>query len=139
LVVTGIRAAESKNRARRKMTELCYRDSTKRYLHPIIDWLDEDVWEFIRLHNLPYCKLYDEGWKRIGCLFCPMRSSKLRLAETKRYPKYAIAFERAFERLYKKRGGRDAFSRWNSGKEMFRWWLTNEEKKDTEQIMIFER
>jgi len=41
---------------------------------PIFDWTDEDVWAYIRDRNLPYCSLYDEGFKRLGCIGCPMAS-----------------------------------------------------------------
>ena len=44
LVVTGIRWAESKNRSKRKMVERCFTDGTKTYLHPILEWSEEDVW-----------------------------------------------------------------------------------------------
>ena len=45
----------------RRMVEMCYR-THKTLVNPIIDWTDEDVWEFIRLCNVPYCELYDCGF-----------------------------------------------------------------------------
>lgn len=74
-VVTGVRHAESAKRAKRQMTETCTRHKTRRYLHPIIDWSDADVWEYIRTYNVPYCKLYDEGKKRLGCIMCPYQGT----------------------------------------------------------------
>jgi phosphoadenosine phosphosulfate reductase len=47
VVVTGVRWAESARRSKRAMVESCYRKG-KRYVHPIIDWADDDVWEFHR-------------------------------------------------------------------------------------------
>ena len=70
VVLTGIRAEESRKRAQRGMVEQCYKLS-KYYIHPIIDWLKEDVWQFIRQEELSYCSLYDEGFKRLGCVMCP--------------------------------------------------------------------
>ena len=136
LVVTGVRAAESAARRRRAMFEQCFKDRHKRYLHVIIDWTDDDVWQFIREQELPYCKLYDEGWKRIGCLFCPM-AGKMRKTEAERYPRYVHAYIRAFEKLYAT--GRESMKRWDSGAEMFWWWL-NEDRKgdDPDQLMMFE-
>ena len=50
-----------------EMIHLCPTKS-KKILNPIIDWTDDEVWEYIKSNNIPYCKLYDEGFKRIGCL-----------------------------------------------------------------------
>ena len=139
-VVTGIRAAESPKRARRKMVESCYKDTTKMYVNPIIDWTDNDVWEFIRQYNIPYCKLYDEGFKRIGCLFCPMAGSQ-RMIEYKRYPKIADAWIRAFEKIHakKKSEGKASVDRWANGKDMFMWWIReNRESYNKDQLVLFE-
>ena len=75
LVLTGIRHQESYKRSKRKMVEVCYKNPSKKYLHPIIDWSDKDVWEFIKQQELKYCCLYDEGYKRIGCVMCPMQGT----------------------------------------------------------------
>ncbi len=140
LVMTGVRAAESSARRRRAMVEHCFKDRHKKYLHVIIDWSDDEVWQFIGEQELPYCKLYDEGWKRIGCLMCPM-ASKQRLKAAKRYPWYVKRFIKAFEELYanRKTQGKTSVDRWQSGEEMFWWWL-NEDRKaaDPDQLMMFE-
>ena len=141
-VVTGIRSAESHKRAGRKMVEFCYKDTAgKRYLNIIKSWTDQDVWEFHEKYAIPYCKLYDEGWKRIGCLFCPM-AGKRRLIEAERFPKYRKLFEKAFEKMYqdKKEKGLTSCDRWKDGKEMFEWWI-NEDRKGQEspdQTVMFE-
>ena len=135
-VVTGIRTAESNQRRNRKVVEHCYKDTTKHYVNPIIDWTDEQVWQYIRENKLPYCSLYDEGWKRIGCLFCPM-AGKMRSVAAERYPRYVKAFIRAFEKLHTT--GRDSMKRWKSGEEMFWWWLKEDRKRaEPDQLMIFE-
>lgn len=53
------------------MFKFCH-EKSKRLLNPIIDWTTEEVWEFIHEYEIPYCKLYDEGMQRIGCIGCPM-------------------------------------------------------------------
>lgn len=140
LVITGIRKAESNKRAGRQMVESCYKDDTKQYLNIIINWKDEDVWEFIRNRKLSYCRLYDEGFKRIGCVFCPM-ASKQRLIEVERYPGFVKAFIWAFEELYKrkKEAGKTSVDRWKNGKEMFEWWINeNRTKEEPDQYVLFE-
>ena len=140
MVVTGIRAAESHKRAGRKFVELCYKGTGKRYLNPILKWTEDDVWQFIDERNLPYCKLYDEGWKRIGCLFCPNAGTKHRIMETKKYPGYTKLFIEAFNRLYKDRKdkGLHGFDRWKSGEEAFWWWIREPDKEDPDQRVMFE-
>ena len=49
----------------RKMMENCQLKG-KRVINPIVDWEDEDVREYIKSRNIEYCKLYDEGCKRLG-------------------------------------------------------------------------
>lgn len=71
-------------------------------LNPIIDWTTEEVWEFIHRYNIPYCKLYDEGFERLGCIGCPMASPKMRLKEFERYPKIKEAYIKAFDRMIRK-------------------------------------
>ena len=139
-VITGIRWAESNQRANRKSVEHCIKDKSKIYINPIIDWKDENVWDFIKSYKLPYCKLYDEGWKRIGCLLCPMAGGH-RLVEAERYPKYTRAFQNAFIKLYNKRKieGKESVNRWKDGKEMFDWWLNEDRIADNpDQLTLFE-
>lgn len=55
-------------------------------ISPIINWTDDDVWEFLNACNVPHCKLYDEGFKRIGCILCPMSNPRQKRIEIARYP-----------------------------------------------------
>lgn len=139
LIVTGIRRDESNQRKNRKMVEPCFKDSTKRYLNAIIDWTDEDIWEFIRKYDLPYCELYDQGWKRVGCLFCPMNYH--RKTHVEMYPKFVNAFILSFQKYldYCKRRNLTASKRFKTGEEMFWWWI-NERKtsKVPDQGVMFE-
>jgi phosphoadenosine phosphosulfate reductase len=139
-VITGVRRVESNNRKNRRSIEICRNDSTKIFVNPIIEWDDSDVWKFIKSSNLPYCKLYDEGWKRIGCLFCPFASVKERKMHAERYPKIRDMFIRASEKryLYMKENNITAYLRWQSGEEMFWRWMSNQGSKRNEQCTIFE-
>lgn len=134
-LLTGIRWAESSNRGKRKLVESCYKDSTKTYVNPIIDWSENEVWEFIRSHKIQYCELYDQGFKRIGCLFCPMSYYKRRLEECSRYPKYVKVFINSFEKLYQLRReqGNNSVNQWESGEKMFWWWINSISTKTEEQ------
>ena len=37
---------------------------------PLSFWTDADIWEYIRTYDIPYCKIYDMGYVRTGCIFC---------------------------------------------------------------------
>lgn len=53
---------------------------------PIIDWTEKDVWDFLNGMEIEHCELYDMGYKRIGCILCPMSSLKQRKKEEKMFP-----------------------------------------------------
>jgi len=39
-------------------------------VNPLVDWTHEDVWTYIREHNVPYNALHDRGYPSIGCGPC---------------------------------------------------------------------
>lgn len=105
----------------RKLFENC-RLKGKRMVNPIIDWLDEDVWEFIRTERLPYCNLYDEGFQRLGCIGCPMAGTN-RKREFDRYPSYYNSYLKAFEKMLAARKESGMATAWRSAEEVMRWWM----------------
>ena len=64
----------------------CIRGKESLLISPIIDWTDDEVWEFLGALGVEHCELYDEGWRRIGCIGCPMSSHKQKMIENARYP-----------------------------------------------------
>lgn len=83
----------------RKMVEQCYQKN-KTTINPIIDWEEEDVWEFIKeVAKVPYCELYDQGYTRLGCIGCPLQGRDGMLADFERYPKYKNLYIMAFDRM----------------------------------------
>lgn len=98
---------------------------------------DEDVWEFIKTYNIPYCDLYDKGYKRLGCIGCPMNTTAE--AELERYPKYKQNYIRAFDRMLEM--FEEKPENWTDGKAVMDWWLGKKTKpKELEgQINIFEQ
>lgn len=137
-VMTGIRWEESPNRAKRSMADFCTK-VRKWYVHPILDWMEEDVWEFIRLENLPYCHLYDEGFTRLGCIMCPMGNTRQMERDAERWPKYYQAYLRAFDRMLQRRVEiNNPFRLGSTAQEVMDWWIYG--KKDgvpEEQIPMF--
>ena len=39
-------------------------------INPLIDWTTEDVWDYIKQHNILYSPLHDRGFPSIGCFPC---------------------------------------------------------------------
>ncbi len=39
-------------------------------ISPLFDWSEDDVWQYIRRHDVPYNALYDRGFRSIGCAPC---------------------------------------------------------------------
>jgi len=131
VVVTGIRAKESNSRRKRGMVESCYKHPGKSYLHPIIDWTETDVWQYIRQHKLKYCSLYDEGYKRLGCIMCPYQRKIGMLRDSLRWPKFAKAYERAFQKMVDKRIKDGLPTKWRTGTEVMDWWIGGGGKEAT--------
>lgn len=71
-----------------KQTEVrCINGKDKILLNPIIEWSEEDVWEFLnKVVEVPHCELYDEGYTRIGCIGCPMATTKNQIKQFRRWP-----------------------------------------------------
>lgn len=111
------------NDANRRMVEHCYR-TRKTMVNPIVDWTDDEVWEFLSYYGCESNPLYKCGESRIGCLGCPMATKRKRLAQFEKYPKYKEAYLRAFDRMLK---ARDADGRktdlWTDAQSVMDWWL----------------
>ena len=110
------------NAENRRMTEHCIRTG-KVLLNPIIDWDDNDVWEFLNMNGIEHCCLYDEGFKRIGCIGCPMGNAKGIKREFERWPKYKNLYLMAFDRMLKARNKAGLETTWKSAEEVMQWWL----------------
>lgn len=128
-IITGIRKQESNSRKKWSMVEPCNNRKGTQFLHIIIDWSTKDVWDYIKKYNVPYCTLYDNGWKRIGCVGCPFANPKQRKWELDKNPQ--------IEKIWK-RGCKAVFDKWvKEGKEipfkdeveLYNWWLSNKSIK----------
>ena len=65
----------------------CVGGKDKIVISPILDWSVRDVWEFLNdVLRVPHCCLYDEGQHRIGCIICPMSTTRNQIAQAKRWP-----------------------------------------------------
>jgi len=158
-IVTGVRKSESNTRANREMLEVKTKNHKKRkiftddndenkriiyhcmqksalIMNPIIEWHENDVWDFLRYYGCESNPLYKCGCKRIGCIGCPMQTVKQRLEEFKKYPKYKELYIRAFDKMLK---NPDKKFDWQSGEEVFDWWTSEKaETIDENQLTFFD-
>jgi phosphoadenosine phosphosulfate reductase len=67
--VTGVRREHSPMRAQGSATEW---DAQYRLykLSPLLEWTEEQIWQYIRARRLPYNTLHDRQYPSIGCAPC---------------------------------------------------------------------
>jgi thioredoxin-dependent adenylylsulfate APS reductase len=68
--VTGLRRDQWASRANIRKVEIDHDHGGLIKINPLADWTEEEVWEYIREHDVPYNALYDEGYTSIGCAPC---------------------------------------------------------------------
>lgn len=80
----------------------CIHGKESLLISPIIDWTESDVWRFLNTLGIKHCCLYDEGWKRIGCICCPMSTVVHKREEEKRWPHVKRGWIRAIKKIREK-------------------------------------
>lgn len=67
--ITGVRRQQSATRAKGEFIEW---DATYglQKISPLLDWTEEQVWQYIRARHLPYNTLHDKQYPSIGCQPC---------------------------------------------------------------------
>lgn len=66
-------------------------------LKPIIEWTDENVWDYIKAHNLPLNPEYRDS-SRVGCIVCPKANFVYNHKYLMKNPKLINAFILAREK-----------------------------------------
>lgn len=67
--VCGLRHAQSVTRSDNRLVEWDENNNMLK-VNPLIDWTEEQVWDYIRRCGVPYNKLHDQGFPSIGCQPC---------------------------------------------------------------------
>ena len=151
-IATGVRRAESSKRASREPFEILgskkqyakrmsdeeifMQDNTekrmyfehcrlkaKRTVNPIIDWTDDDVWDYISAESIEVNPKYRDGYKRVGCIGCPLAGKCDRMREFEEYPTYKRAYIRAFDKMLEVRKAKGLQTDWKTGEEVFERWV----------------
>jgi phosphoadenosine phosphosulfate reductase len=67
--ITGVRREQSVTRKDVPLSEWDAEHKLQKF-NPLIDWTEDDVWDYVRRFELPYNALYDQGYASIGCAPC---------------------------------------------------------------------
>ncbi|CAM3773425.1 phosphoadenylyl-sulfate reductase [Mesobacillus zeae] len=69
--ISGLRREQSETR---KKVDFINRDEKFKKIKvcPLIHWTWEDIWSYIKLHELPYNELHDRSYPSIGCKTCTL-------------------------------------------------------------------
>lgn len=69
--ITGIRREQSATRAGAQSVEWDQVRGVWKF-NPLVNWTEDDVWAYVREHQLPYNPLHDSGFSSIGCAPCTL-------------------------------------------------------------------
>jgi len=132
VVIVGNRRAEGSKRSKQCYVEVGrnYKKLKKTFIRPILNFDNYDIWQYIKGNNLPYCSLYDEGFKRLGCILCPFSRDIER--DEIYFPKITKLWHIACDRLvaryksqnYTNLNGKPMKNHFETGQELFDWWIS---------------
>lgn len=148
VTLIGIRREESSRRAKRSEVEMrsrkfsgsfdqwsehhekmvtCVGGKDKILVSPILHWTSRDVWEFLNSNGIPHCSLYDKGYKRIGCILCPMSGHKQKVREIRDFPYVKTNWIKAIEWLIENKWTDTSLS--EDSEMAFNWWISGKSFK----------
>lgn len=149
-IATGVRWAESVRRKNsRGLIEVSNRDKNKRLIlmddndetrmqfencqmkgrrvvNPIIGWGNKEVWDYAETEKICMNPLYGCGHTRVGCIGCPLASKRVRIEEFIIWPKYKQSYIRAFDRMLEMKRMAGKSGSWQTGVDVFNWWMEND-------------
>lgn len=144
----GIRREESVKRSKRNEIEMseykfsgnfdqwsehrekmlnCVNGKDQVLVSPILNWTIRDVWEFLNSNNIPHCSLYDKGYKRIGCILCPMSNYRHKIREIRNYPHVKRNWIKAIEWMMENKWTEKRLA--DNPEMAFNWWISGKSFK----------
>jgi phosphoadenosine phosphosulfate reductase len=67
--ITGVRRAQSATRQDVPIEEFDAIHALPKF-NPLAQWSEQEVWDYVRAHGVPYNPLHDQGYPSIGCAPC---------------------------------------------------------------------
>lgn len=68
--VTGLRREQSVTRTDLAAIEIDESHGGILKLNPLLEWSEDQVWDYAKQHHVPVSRLYDQGYRSIGCAPC---------------------------------------------------------------------
>ena len=68
--VTGVRRQQASTRSQTPVVQADHEHDGLTKIAPLAFWSKDQVWDYIRRHDLPYHALYERGYTSIGCAPC---------------------------------------------------------------------
>jgi phosphoadenosine phosphosulfate reductase len=111
----------SKKFAPEKMTK-----SRKVIVRPILEWKEDEIWQYIDDNNLPINPCYDHSG-RVGCLFCPFVQRRSLIYAKEHYPRYYQLFLKTIQNLLYA-GYLNQYQPLTP-EQVFEWWISKQSTK----------
>ena len=93
-------------------------------INPIYHFTDADIWAYVRKYDVPMNPLYAKGYKRVGCIGCPLGGPNAMRKEFADYPKYKENYIKAFDRMIANRHKKGLpCETFTDGQAVMTWWL----------------
>ncbi|MCL4533524.1 MAG: phosphoadenosine phosphosulfate reductase family protein [Deltaproteobacteria bacterium] len=72
-LMTAIRKDEQEQR--KKESYFSERNDPKHFrVHPLLHFTEKDIWDYIEFYDIPYCSLYSQGYRSLGCVPCTVKA-----------------------------------------------------------------
>ena len=107
--IVAVMACESLRRLKDYMVYGCSLFETRHPIsRPMSFWIEEDIWNYLKMYNVPYSSIYNLGYERTCCMFClfgvhlegtPNRYDRMKITHPKIYDfcmnklNYKLVFE----------------------------------------------
>ncbi len=73
--ITGLRRETWASRSNIRKIEIDHDHGGIAKINPLADWTQEELWDYIRAHEVPSHKLYEQGFTSIGCAPCTRKTA----------------------------------------------------------------
>lgn len=131
VLLLGVRRSESPKRFNYNFVEEGNNGKKVKLVMPLLEWDDNDVWDYIKSNSLKYCELYDMGKKRIGCLFCALEGKEDLEIDKRLYPRMWERFVKHVREVYEMNKNRlKVYEYFESFEEYFDWWMSRKSLYD---------